>query len=393
MGLSLGLHVESNKFSATEKYLRRRIWWSMAWQDSHFSLSYDRPSTMAFSQPDIPYGAESTVGERQFFETLCGMLSLVLGILRSRMLAPRSQMSLDAIKAYKERIRSVINKATPYLRDPQFCQVTSQHLERLALKLHSSYVISELCRPALKPDSDMNDPTIAELRKDCINALSKTVESYTEIHAVNPRAARSWIGIQRAISCGFLLAVLKESKSDPKIIQLLRQLEQVVADRVAEEGNYDQGTTPNTTSSSAPTMSPQGIGSYIDGVTNIYVPPLDPSVVGHVEPVPATLSADTRTQWSKPLAKSLKALQKLNTVLAANSSQGFVSSKPLSNPPELNPNAGTAQSLSPAIGSSVPIKRSGSLPPPTPESSSSGEWNYPNLLDRASEYIHPPLWS
>jgi hypothetical protein len=32
----------------------------------------------------------------------------------------------------------------------------TQHLERVVLKLHSSYFASELCRPALKPMADLS---------------------------------------------------------------------------------------------------------------------------------------------------------------------------------------------------------------------------------------------
>ncbi|KAK2837032.1 hypothetical protein FQN49_006478 [Arthroderma sp. PD_2] len=115
------------------------------------------------------------------------------------------------------------------------CTSPNQNVERLGLKLHSSYLTSEICRPSLRPNADLNDATTIALRRDCIAALSRTVEAYVELHSVNPPAARSWIGLQRAISSAFLLAVVGESKADPHIATLLRRLEVVLIERATED--------------------------------------------------------------------------------------------------------------------------------------------------------------
>lgn len=113
----------------------------MAWQDSHFSLSYDRPSTTAVSQPDIAYREESKPGELSYFETLCRVISLALEVVRSRMLSPHSQMSVKSIQAYKERIQQIMVEAKPSLRNRDYCYTSKEHLERVVLKLHSSYLL------------------------------------------------------------------------------------------------------------------------------------------------------------------------------------------------------------------------------------------------------------
>ncbi|KAJ9303289.1 transcriptional regulator family: Fungal Specific TF [Paecilomyces variotii] len=403
MGLSLGLHVESNRFSPRERYVRRHVWWSMAWQDSHFSLSYDRPSTTAVGQPDIAYRPNSKPGDRSYFETLCRIISLTLEVVKGRMLAPHFQMNFKTIRAYKERIQQILTDATPHLRDRKYCLTSKDHLECLQLKLHVSYITSELCRPAVKPTADTKDPATATMRRDCVDSLMMTVQSYIELHSVNSHAARSWISLQRAISCAFLLAVIEESKSDSHVWTLLRQLEVIIADRAIAEGVYDPNETP--TGRTSVTSPPQAMATTVQqnshfntipGVTNTPISNLDSvsasASASATTAVPASVAADTQTQWAKPLTKSLRALQKLNAAFNNLGSPSGGAGNGFLGPPNANPAAaglagyqqtGSASTMTPSVGS---------LPPPTPESSTSGEWTIPNILDRASEYIHPPLW-
>lgn len=442
MGLALGLHVESSRFSPAERYRRRHVWWSMAWQDSHFSLSYDRPSTTAVSQPDIAYHEDSTPGELTYFETLCRVIALALEVVRGRMLSPHSQMTPKTIQAYKERIQKIMIEAKPGLRDRKYCLTATEHLERVVLKLHSSYFASELCRPALKSPADTKDPIISGMRADCVKNLMKTVEAYVEMHSISSHASRSWITLQRAISSIFLLAVSEESKSNTHFWTLLQQLKHIIAERANMENVYDSGDPaaaaaaaaasggpmtspiPGTTAPPASATMPgatdrASVFNTIPGTTNTTA--ASPGAINATSPVPAAVAADTQTQWAKPLTKTLRALEKLE---AAFSNQGVASTRyagpqhlstghsyhpqpqhhhqqahtdpaaAAAGATYLNPNgsgvtmAGTPGGLFPT----TTVSGMGSLPPPTPESSTSGEWTIPNILDRAAEYIHPPLW-
>lgn len=377
----------------------------MAWQDSHFSLSYDRPSTVAVSQPDIAYRPTSRPGDRSYFETLCRIISLTLEVVRGRMLTPQFQMSFNTIQAYKERIQQILTDATPHLRERKYCLTSMDHLERLALKLHCSYITSELCRPALRATADGKDPATSQMRKDCVTSLIKTVESYVEMHSISSHGSRSWISLQRAISSAFLLAVIEESKNNSQVWNLLRQLEGIIAERASAEGVYDSSEAAASTTMTSPTQgmattAPPTTGNFntIPGMTNTHLPSsFDPASVATTTSVPVSMAAETQTQWAKPLTKSLRALQKLN---AAFSNQGSPTSGGNNAFMGHTSNANTAATAAaagaggfPPPGSTSTLTPSvGSLPPPTPESSTSGEWTIPNLLDRAAEYIHPPLW-
>jgi hypothetical protein len=371
----------------------------MAWQDSHFSLSYDRPSTTAVSHPDIAYRPESRPGERDYFESMSRIISLTLEIVRGRMLSPHFHMSFKAIQTYKERIQQILTDAAPFLRDRKYCLSSTDHLQRLALHVHASYITSELCRPALKATADKSDPLHAQVRQDCVSSLIGTVESYVELHSYSSHGSRSWITLQRAISSAFLLAVIDESKSEHQVWKLLRQLEVIIAERASAEGDFE-GT--EALAANVPVMSPQGVAADvslttgnaryngIQGMTNAPLTMSDPFAGPHSPPAPATVAVDTRAQWAKPLTKSLRALQKLNAAFSnygrsINEDSGSPVYGSNSQSGAGNPHSGstTASAITPSMGS---------LPPPTPESSSSSDWTFPNLLDRAAEYIHPPLW-
>ena len=358
----------------------------MAWQDSHFSLSYDRPSTTAVSQPDIAYKDGSKPGDLSYFESLSRVISLALEVVRIRMLSPHSQISLESIQTYKDRIQKIMVEAKPYLREAMDCSTPTQHLERVVLKLHASYFASELCRPALKPMADLSHANAASMREKCVMNLMTTVEAYIEMHNISSHAARSWILLQRAISSAFLLAVIDEAKADPNVWNLLYSLEGIIAQRASTERAYDSNDAQTVANMTSP---PQALGTYdpITGVRNLT------GSIGSVDPnSPVGIPPDPQTQWAKSLAKTHRALQKLLAALGNPStrSMGRNGTPVYSNNPNLNPTSasmgayGTGQAnMTPSVGS---------LPPPTPESSASGEWTMPNIMDRAAEYIHPPLW-
>lgn len=431
MAFSIGLQINSTIHGHNEQWVRRRVWWALAWQDSHFAVSYDRPTSSVLCIPDIPYGKFSSPGDRSYAESMFAIIRLTQEIIRERLLHPRSYMTWDTIRRYTDEIAAIYAEAAIHLRDRNHCHQMTQHLERLALKLHSSYITSELCRPALKeaastaaegqPSSatpvqspsgsrrkaslgSAQSPTSsdagtrARFRRDCIQSLEGTVAAYVELHSLSKFAARSWIGIQRSISAAFLLGTLPETNQEPRIITLLRNLEKVIAQRTMEEPTFETSQAQET------------LGS----------------------PAQRRLSQPTLADsphWARSMAKSLNALGKLNAALIGGKAGGKVpggfNSK--ANPPSVpggavmnifpnirnNPNASQGpqsqyvgvpslkqEPYSPGMGSNATLAVNVGLPlggvgmgPITPDSTgSSGDWNYGNLHERAAEYVQAPLW-
>ena len=381
LATALGIHADSPQFSAQETYARRRVWWALAWQDSHFSVSYDRPTSSAFSQPGIPYREGSHPGDRSYPESMFRIISLTLDIIRSRIIKPGATMSLATIQNYKEELARIVADGAPHLRDRNVCLTNIQHEERCALKLHHSYMTSELCRPALKvahpspakhsssPKSPTGDEmVIAGLRRDCIRGLTRAITAYLELHSISVLPTRSWIGIQRAVSAAFLLAMLDEARSDAKIHGLLRSLEAVISERMNQE----------TTFWSPDVQSPSGvIGSTGTGSSGNTVPDED------------------SPQWAKSMTQSLKALGKLNNVFADPRAHPgrpppSVSGQPAYSPATDQNNGMTMSQQNTAyMLLSTGKDHAAAI---TPDSSSSSEWNYGNLAERAGQFVQAPLW-
>ena len=434
MAFSIGLQINSTIHGPTEQWVRRRVWWALAWQDSHFAVSYDRPTSSVLCIPDIPYGKFSSPGDRSYAESMFAIIRLTQEIIRERLLHPRSYMTWDTIRRYTDEIAAIYAEAAIHLRERSHCHQMTQHLERLALKLHSSYITSELCRPALKeassssadgqpssatpvqspsgsrrkvsqgsaqsPTSSSDAATRARFRRECIQNLEGTVAAYVELHSLSKFAARSWIGIQRSISAAFLLGTLPETNQEPRIITLLRNLEKVIAQRTMEDPTFEG------------TQAQEAIGS--------------PAQQRQSQP---TLAESPH--WARSMAKSLNALGKLNAALIGGLASvkvpgGYNSTANLQTGPagagaapniftntRTNPNAPQGpqsqysvvpnlkqEPYSPGMGNPVVLGSGVGLPvaavgmgPITPDSTgSSGDWNYGNLHERAAEYVQAPLW-
>lgn len=421
---SMGLHVHSPTFSEHENYLRSRIWWALAWQDSHFSVSYDRPSSSILCLPNLPFTKFSTPGKRSYVESMTSIIKLTQKILRERALNPKHAMSWNMIVEFKEEVHRIWREAAPRLRDPVLCVLMVDHLERLALQIHCSYLISEICRPALgqgehpasdhtsrqlpivsptstsrrksslsagSPATTPSDPQlIADLRKECVHFLRRTVETYTELRLINKFAARSWIGIQRAISAAFLLGVLPDTQREAEVIALLTDLEKAI-----QESAMEDGILPSSSDNRSPQMSTQ---------------PAVPLSAEQLKESP---------MWMRSMTKSLNALSKLNATLAGGRAgdqprhprppmfQPMMAQQAAAmyNTPVVSPTSSTSVpslpmmqqfNFPPSDGNTpmsmgAPPPQMPSLGPYTPDSTAS-DWNFGNLPQHALGYIHTGIW-
>ena len=435
MAFSMGLQINQSGFSDHESWLRRRTWWAIAWQDSHFSVSYDRPSASALCGPDIPQSPGSSSDDRSYAETMFSVVRLTQDVIRERCLKPNLRMGWSQIQRYRDGVIQIVSDATPHLRERSSCgNETIKHIERLALKLHSSYMISELCRPALKETGDDNTPTATpagspgaqsqrrktsrsssrsppvdpdlpqRLRQDCLRGLEGTIAAYVELCEHSEFAARSWIGIQRAISAAFLLGTVPEANQEPRIMTLLRDLEKCIAARTTADPGFDA----------------------LQAARDVHGP-------NAANPAPEQLES----VWARSMTKSLLALQKLNAALTSHKNETGRGDQAAVNvrgmymdgqsmrtatshsmhsqmPPRGHPQVQTGftpaklvgvkkEPYSPTVGGAMAVPPPGAptsaamagLGPITPDSAgstTSGEWGYDRLAERANGYVQPPIW-
>lgn len=211
----------------------------MAFQNSHFSLAYDRPSITMISQPEIPFDPKSMPGHRSYFETLCRVVSLALDLLRDRLEEDHSHGRYHDVRDYKQRMQRILAEAAPHLRYRERCVTLADHIERTELRLHSSYLLSVMFRVSLDPHSHLDDQRRAIIRQDCIGNLINTIDAFAELHSVNPHSSRSWISLQRTIASAFLLVATPDGQRHPQTWGLIEKLEMVLADHVYADGAPD----------------------------------------------------------------------------------------------------------------------------------------------------------
>ncbi|EEA22080.1 hypothetical protein TMatcc_008494 [Talaromyces marneffei ATCC 18224] len=256
MSLTLGLHAESFLFRDQTANRRHELWWSMAWQDSHFGLSYDRPIEILSSCPQIPRAADSRPGNRAYFETMCSVISLILQLLREEILEG-NKISDHTIPAYKIELDKILADAAPHLRSEDYCFTLRDHIQRLTLKLRSSYLVSEICRRSLKQSSSEGGKKALapHLCQECIDSLLSTIEAFIEIHQIIPQCSRSWIHLHSAISAAFLLSVDEGAQTEPSVWAILEKLESVLSDLTSAAGHNAPYNSDNKVTRSPDSMA------------------------------------------------------------------------------------------------------------------------------------------
>ncbi|PYH56007.1 Fungal specific transcription factor domain family protein [Aspergillus niger] len=242
MCMVLGLHVETSGFPRATQAARRRVWWAMAFQNSHFSLAYDRPSITMINQPEIPYDPKSMPGHRGYFETLCRLIQVVLDMLRGLMFTHHTHLRYHEIREYKQRIERIIAEAAPHLKSRERCATLGEHIERTELRLHSSWFISLMCRVSLDPDTPMDEQRREVVREDCLTNLINTIEAFIELHSINSHASRTWISLQRTIASAFLLVANNNDQLHPQTWDLIQKLEAVLSDHVHGDESSDHNS-------------------------------------------------------------------------------------------------------------------------------------------------------
>ncbi|KAI9833027.1 MAG: hypothetical protein M1819_003859 [Sarea resinae] len=236
---SLGLHkANKTSFPSNIQLLRRKIWWAVVWQDSLLSLSYDRDSSTATMNGDVGLTATSSFGHRTYTESMYRVCKVTLDIVRGRMLSPGHNLGFSQISSFRKELEDIINDADDMLKDPAKCQTVSDQTEHYSLNLHISYLVSELCRPALGHAAG-DDREIRELRKTCLENLVTTVKAFLGINKISSIGVRSWAALHRALSASLLLGIVEEPLRNPEIRALLSEMIAVLSALVSQPDESD----------------------------------------------------------------------------------------------------------------------------------------------------------
>ncbi|KAF9887016.1 hypothetical protein FE257_010632 [Aspergillus nanangensis] len=198
---SIGIHEASPTLPAAEQSQRSKLWWSLVWQDTFLSLTYDRPlSTLTMSCP-IPY-QPNTEGFT-FQECIFTLCHIILEKARQET-AGTLHDPAESMREYKRQLDSIGDNAAPFLADKTRCISLQNHLERLGLGVHLGYAICRLQRVYLSGV----DPYPTSIAVDCVQRAMHVVECFLDLHRFSAGVCRSWSFVHNAVSCAITLKSL-----------------------------------------------------------------------------------------------------------------------------------------------------------------------------------------
>lgn len=134
-----------------------------------------------------------------------------------------------------ERLRE---KVIPQIRSKEACKTAVDRLQHFAIRLHTCFVVSVCCRPALKRggESDALEPSERKvLSAKFRDNLTETVRMFLAMHQLSVIPTRSWAFTYHGLSSAVLLGLLPETKSDPEIRQLQGDLISALSATAAKE--------------------------------------------------------------------------------------------------------------------------------------------------------------
>ncbi|KAK8242473.1 fungal-specific transcription factor domain-containing protein [Phyllosticta capitalensis] len=293
---SQGLHRSCASHTSEEmKLIRKKIWWTVLWQDSLLSITYDRASSMSTNEP-VPLNPESSPGNRPYIECMYRLCKVGLDIVSERSFNHDINETMARIAQRRQEIQDIMLDAADYLRDSRKCRSMRNQLEHWALYLHMSYMMSELCRPTISPALAEHE-LARSMRKACIDSLTNTVEAFLGLQNMTVFASRSWTAVHRSISCALLLGILKEHERNDRARMLLEKLISVLTE-ITSKVDPAELSAPITRSMMA--LRKLLNGQQQDSAARQSMPPLNSTVGQSV--VPATSSS---TATTPPLSNSL----------------------------------------------------------------------------------------
>ncbi|PHH74620.1 hypothetical protein CDD82_4863 [Ophiocordyceps australis] len=248
---SLGLHRSSPPDSRgslspdakSNEMIRRTLWWTCVWHDTLTSLSFDRSPMTTFPSCPIPVSLDSSTGAYTYLEMMYHLMEII-----SRRLNPdvTTTPSYSQIVQNCDAVETLRTKACAHMIDKHKCKTALDRLQYFAIRLHTSFVISVACRPALKRNCDLEPGQKRELADRCKETLTETVRMFLAMHQLSVIPTRSWAFTYHGLSSALLLGILCETKTDPEVRQLQGDLIAALSATAAKEATSPEPHVPVT---------------------------------------------------------------------------------------------------------------------------------------------------
>jgi hypothetical protein len=129
-----------------------------------------------------------------------------------------------------------------YLRNREDCITIHQNLEHLALRMHTSFCVSVICRPAMKQSQPQPlHPQADLLRTRARAGLIDASKAFLDFQALSVVPLRSWSMVHTVLSSTLLLCIWEETRHDPEC----RSLQQQVIDVFSSSDSRTAEGTPS----------------------------------------------------------------------------------------------------------------------------------------------------
>lgn len=181
----------------------------------------------------IPLSPPADTEGWKYLEVMMGLCQII-----SERLNPDAAASANYAQILDncQAVEAIRAKVAPNLRNKDECRSAVDRLQYYAIRLHTSFVISVCCRPALKRG---NNPLEASQKKflaeRCKENLTETVRMYLAMHQLSVIPTRSWAFTYHGLSSAVLLGILSDTKADPEVRQLQGDLILALSATAAKE--------------------------------------------------------------------------------------------------------------------------------------------------------------
>ncbi|KAL4981485.1 fungal-specific transcription factor domain-containing protein [Aspergillus falconensis] len=186
---TLGLHTEKG-ISHWPEHARRKaksLWSMTVWQDSLLSLCYDRPPIVSTRGWTPDTHALPQLSYTNLMHYLCWTALGIIGMQESAPAEPTHNLTLLA------ELDNTYSRAQPHLLRREDCRNLQQHLEHLALRMHVSFCVSALCRPAIKTAPQFSeDSRYVSLRTRARESLIIASKAFLDFQALSVVPLRTW---------------------------------------------------------------------------------------------------------------------------------------------------------------------------------------------------------
>ncbi|KAK3295195.1 fungal-specific transcription factor domain-containing protein [Chaetomium fimeti] len=237
---SLGLHRaqpldgRQTPDAARKEVARRKLWWTCLWHDTLTSLSFDRSPMTNIPCCPIPMSPSANTEGWAYLEAMFNLCQIISQRLNPDTIANATYAEiLDNCEA----VENIRNNLSIHLRSKEACKSAMDRLQHFAIRLHTSFMISVCCRPALiRRDSNHLEAGQKKFLADrCKANLTETVRMFLAMHQLSVIPTRSWAFTYHGLSSAVLLGILGETKADPEVRQLQGDLISALSATAAKE--------------------------------------------------------------------------------------------------------------------------------------------------------------